>query len=95
MLTLILWLCSEFDTAVLVLHVGLEYISGQQKRQWVFVTDGTLCELQTEVSTISLLAISFCSPCSDDDSTSPINHNLLGSIVSILKLENLVIMVSF
>ncbi|KNA09601.1 hypothetical protein SOVF_152150 isoform A [Spinacia oleracea] len=79
-------LSSEFDTAVLVLHVGLEYISGQQKRQWVFVTDGSLCERQTEVSTISLLAISYCSQCSDDDSISPINNNLVGSIVGFCNL---------
>lgn len=79
-------LSSEFDTAVLVLHVGMEYIAGQQKRQWVFVTDGSLCELQTEESTISLLAISFCSPCTEDDSISPINFNLVGSIVGFCNL---------
>lgn len=79
-------LSSEFDIAVLVLHVGLEYISGQQKRQWVFVTDGSLCELQTEESTTSLLAISFCSPSADDDFISPINYNLVGSIIGFCNL---------
>ncbi|XP_021769649.1 protein BREAST CANCER SUSCEPTIBILITY 2 homolog B-like isoform X1 [Chenopodium quinoa] len=77
-------LSSEFDTAMLVLHVGLEYISGKQKKQWVFVTDGSLCE--TEVSTFSLLAINFCSPCGDDDSLSLVNYNLVGSIIGFCNL---------
>ncbi|KAH9612733.1 hypothetical protein KSS87_006715 [Heliosperma pusillum] len=79
-------LSSEFDTAVFVVYVGLEHVDGPQKKQWVFVTDGSLSELKTDDSTILLLAISFCSPCTDDDSTSPINYNLVGSIVCFCNL---------
>ncbi|KAK9699195.1 hypothetical protein RND81_08G159400 [Saponaria officinalis] len=79
-------LSSEFDTAVLVLHVGQEFVVGPQKKQWVFVTDGSLSELRGDDSTIALLAISFCSPCIDDDSISPINYNLVGSIVCFCNL---------
>ncbi|XP_074302049.1 protein BREAST CANCER SUSCEPTIBILITY 2 homolog B-like isoform X1 [Silene latifolia] len=79
-------LSSEFDTAVFVVHVGLEHVDGLQKKQWVFVTDGSLSELRTDDSTMPLLAISFCSPCTDDDSTSPINYNLVGSIVCFCNL---------
>ncbi|KAJ8426853.1 hypothetical protein Cgig2_006528 [Carnegiea gigantea] len=79
-------LSSEFDTVGLVVHVGPEYIAGQQKKQWAFVTDGSLCHSQTEVSTITILAISFCSPCSENDTISPFNFNLVGSIVGFCNL---------
>ena len=77
------WVNSDFDTAVLVLHVGLEFLSGQHKKQWVFVTDGSVYKLQTEESTVSLMAIIFSTQCTDD-CISPINSNLVGSIVSML-----------
>lgn len=79
-------LSSEFDTVGLVVHVGPEYIAGQQKKQWAFVTDGSLCHSQTEMSTITILAISFCSPCSENDTISPFNFNLVGSIVGFCNL---------
>ncbi|CAO2820162.1 unnamed protein product [Amaranthus hypochondriacus] len=72
---------SEFDTAALVLHVGPELLYGQHKKQWVFVTDGSVSELQTEESEVSLLAIAFSTTCTGDDSISPFNFNLVGSIV--------------
>ncbi|KAL8161901.1 hypothetical protein V2J09_013390, partial [Rumex salicifolius] len=78
---------SEFDTATLVLYVGKEYVTAHQKRQWVFVTDGSTSEPEkNEPYSISLLAISFCSPYSDAYSVSPVNHNLAGSIVGFSNL---------
>ena len=77
---------SEFDTAVLVLHVGPELLFGQHKKQRVFVTDGSVCELQTEESEVSLLAITFSTTCTGDDSISPFNFNLVGNIVSMFSI---------
>ncbi|KAK3032866.1 hypothetical protein RJ639_037043 [Escallonia herrerae] len=72
---------SEFDIAGFVIYVGEVYTAAHQKKQWVFVTDGSLTELHLE-ETNPLLAISFCSPCVDCDSVLPINYNLAGSAVS-------------
>lgn len=64
------------------MHVGGVYISNQQKKQWVFVTDGSIMNgLQSEKLIDSLLAICFCSPLIDHDSFPPINYNLAGSTV--------------
>ncbi|GMH26534.1 hypothetical protein Nepgr_028377 [Nepenthes gracilis] len=79
-------LAREFDTTVLVIHVGQVYITAQQKKQWVFVTDGSISMLQTEEPTAPLLAISFCSPCVEGDSVLPVNYNLVGSIVGFCNL---------
>ncbi|RHN50835.1 putative nucleic acid-binding protein [Medicago truncatula] len=60
---------------------------GQQKKQWVFVTDGSIMKgLQSEKFTDTLLAIFFCSPLIDHDSFPPINHNLAGSTVGFCNL---------
>lgn len=67
-----------------MVHVGDVYEDSQQKKQWVFVTDGSMLELQLEDLSKSLLAISISSPYIDDDSFSPINYNLVGSTVSIM-----------
>ncbi|KAH9736754.1 protein BREAST CANCER SUSCEPTIBILITY 2 [Citrus sinensis] len=75
---------NEFDIAAFVVHVGDVYEDSQQKKQWVFVTDGSMLELQLEDLSKSLLAISISSPYIDDDSFSPINYNLVGSTVSIM-----------
>ncbi|KEH25626.1 breast cancer type 2 susceptibility-like protein [Medicago truncatula] len=59
----------------------------QQKKQWVFVTDGSIMKgLQSEKFTDTLLAIFFCSPLIDHDSFPPINHNLAGSTVGFCNL---------
>ncbi|XP_057983241.1 protein BREAST CANCER SUSCEPTIBILITY 2 homolog B-like [Malania oleifera] len=79
-------LSSEFDIAALVVYVGEVYTVVHQKKQWVFVTDGSVSELQQEEFSSSLLAISFCSPCVDNDSFAPINHNLAGSVVGFCNL---------
>ena len=64
------------------MHVGKAYTSGQQKKQWVFVTDGSIMKgLHSEKFTHTLLAICFCSPLIDHDLFPPINHNLVGSTV--------------
>ncbi|KAK2987308.1 hypothetical protein RJ640_000084 [Escallonia rubra] len=76
---------SEFDIAAFVIYVGEVYTAAHQKKQWVFVTDGSLTELHLE-ETNPLLAISFCSPCVDCDSVLPINYNLAGSTVGFCNL---------
>lgn len=74
---------SEFDIAALVVYVGEVYKAANQKKQWMFVTDGSMSDLHLEkYSSKSLLAISFCSPSIDQDSYAPVNHNLAGSTVS-------------
>lgn len=73
--------CSEFDIAASVVFVGEAYIAAQQKKQWVFVTDGSKSELKSEGLCDSLLAICFSSPCIDNVSNAPINYNLTGSTV--------------
>ncbi|KAI4353653.1 hypothetical protein L6164_002585 [Bauhinia variegata] len=78
-------LSNEFDIAAFVVHVGEPYTSGQQKKQWIFVTDGSVSGLQSEKLN-SLLAISFCSPSIDYDSFPPINYNLAGSTVAFCNL---------
>lgn len=81
-IALSLFLYSEFDIAAYVVHVGEVYTSSQQKKQWVFVTDGSIKHgLQSEKLINSLLAICFCTPSIDYDSFPPINYNLAGSTV--------------
>ncbi|XP_034695014.1 protein BREAST CANCER SUSCEPTIBILITY 2 homolog B-like isoform X1 [Vitis riparia] len=78
-------LSSEFDIAALVVYVGEVYTAAHQKKQWVFVTDGSVSELGSEEASNCLLAISFCSP-SVDDSFVPVNSNLEGSTVGFVNL---------
>ncbi|KAK8561593.1 hypothetical protein V6N13_149242 [Hibiscus sabdariffa] len=78
-------LSSEFDIAAYVVYVGEVYTASHQKKQWVFVTDDSISDLQPGLSN-SLLAISFCSPSVDDDSFAPINSNLVGSMVGFCNL---------
>ncbi|KAE8686923.1 Detected protein of confused Function [Hibiscus syriacus] len=78
-------LSSEFDIAAYVVYVGEVYTASHQKKQWVFVTDDSISDLQSGLSN-SLLAISFCSPSIDDDSFAPINSNLVGSMVGFCNL---------
>lgn len=73
---------SEFDVAAFVVYVGEVHKFGDEKRQWVFVTDGTTTTHDLSLSD-SLLAISFFSPSVDCDSIVPINYNLVGSTVCI------------
>ena len=75
---------SEFDIAALVVYVGEVYTDAHQKKQWVFVTDGSISVSHLEEPSNSLLAISFCSPYIDGDSFAPINNNLIGSTVRTL-----------
>lgn len=73
---------SEFDIAAFVVFVGEVYRAAHLKKQWVFVTDSSIAELQTEEFFNSLLAICLCSPYNDDDSFTPVSCNLAGSTVS-------------
>ncbi|XP_058089399.1 protein BREAST CANCER SUSCEPTIBILITY 2 homolog B-like isoform X2 [Magnolia sinica] len=77
-------LASEFDTAAVIVYVGDVYLSGNQKKQWVFVTDGSESgsELQSEGHSICLLAICFCSSITENDAFTPVDHSILGSTVS-------------
>ncbi|XP_062095002.1 protein BREAST CANCER SUSCEPTIBILITY 2 homolog B [Humulus lupulus] len=79
-------LSSEFDIAAFVVFVGEVYKGGQQMKQWVFVTDSSISELQSEEYSDCLLAICFCSPNIDDDSSVPFNRNLVGSTVGFCNL---------
>ncbi|XP_056170255.1 protein BREAST CANCER SUSCEPTIBILITY 2 homolog B-like isoform X2 [Syzygium oleosum] len=79
-------LSSEFDIAAFVLYVGEVYTTAHQKRQWIFVTDGSKVEMQAGKYDTSLLAISFSFPPIDDDSFVPINYNLAGSTVGFCNL---------
>ncbi|KAF9588565.1 hypothetical protein IFM89_013417 [Coptis chinensis] len=72
---------SEFDIAAVVVHVGEVYTCGHQKRQWVFVTDGSTPVSESKESPNSLLAISFCTPTFDNGSSVPINYALAGSTI--------------
>ncbi|VAH57520.1 unnamed protein product [Triticum turgidum subsp. durum] len=62
-------LASEFDIAGVVLHVGEVYLCSNQKRQWLFLTDGSkfISASQSTEQDDCLLAVSFsCSSASDD-----------------------------
>ncbi|CAI9097234.1 OLC1v1033610C1 [Oldenlandia corymbosa var. corymbosa] len=79
-------LSSEFDIAAYVVYVGDVYTSSRQKKQWVFVADGSPHELHTMEPLESLLAISFCIPSSESDLFAPVNSNLAGSTVGFCNL---------
>ncbi|PON42490.1 Breast cancer type 2 susceptibility protein [Parasponia andersonii] len=79
-------LSSEFDIAAFVVLVGEVYKGAQQMKQWVFVTDRSISDLQSEEFSDCLLAICFCSPYIDDDSSIPFNRNLAGSTVGFCNL---------
>ncbi|KAG0477017.1 hypothetical protein HPP92_013858 [Vanilla planifolia] len=76
-------LASEFDVAAVIVHVGEVFISGFQRKQWMFVTDGSGCNFSslTEDQYNCLLAIRFCLPSFGNDSPSPIGQWLSGTTV--------------
>ncbi|KAL5720910.1 hypothetical protein ACHQM5_013536 [Ranunculus cassubicifolius] len=74
-------LASEFDVAGVIVYVGEVYLSGHQKKQWVFVTDGSIKECSN-----CLLAISFSIPIVENDSFPPVSHTLVGSTVGFFNL---------
>ncbi|KAK4799413.1 hypothetical protein SAY86_024778 [Trapa natans] len=79
-------LSSEFDTAALVLYVGEVFITDHQRKQWIFVTDGSTDDLHVGGLSHSLLAINFCWPYTNDISYVPFNPNLVGSTVGFCNL---------
>ncbi|KAJ4782388.1 Breast cancer type 2 susceptibility protein-like protein [Rhynchospora pubera] len=84
-------LASEFDIAAVVLLVGDVYLSGQQKRQWIFMTDGSgsKSEFGMETGEICkfIVAVSFFSPVTEDDCSSELfSKRLEGSTVGFLNL---------
>lgn len=68
---------SEFDVAVLVVHVGTPYAAGLCKKQWLFVSDGSVEE--NPHKNTALLAISISATI---DAFVPIDKSLEGCIVS-------------
>ncbi|XP_019058392.1 PREDICTED: protein BREAST CANCER SUSCEPTIBILITY 2 homolog B [Tarenaya hassleriana] len=76
-------LSSEFDIVAYIVYVG-EAV--KQKKQWVFVADGSCPHSQSEEISNSLLAISFSSPDMGDVSLPHINYNLVGSTVGFCNL---------
>ncbi|KAH6787036.1 hypothetical protein C2S52_006588 [Perilla frutescens var. hirtella] len=79
-------LSSEFDIAAFVVYVGDVYIQGHQQKQWVFVTDGSTAEFCSEGSPDVLLAINFCLPFFESNSTVPMNSSIAGSVVGFSNL---------
>lgn len=75
---------SEFDIAAVILHVGDVCISGRQKKQWVFVSDGCTWNstLQYQGQLDCLLAISFRSPFTGNDLSALFSHHHEGTVVS-------------
>ncbi|XP_051223047.1 protein BREAST CANCER SUSCEPTIBILITY 2 homolog B isoform X4 [Lolium perenne] len=75
-------LASEFDIAGVVLHVGDVYLCSSQKRQWLFLTDGskfTSAQHSAEQDDC-LLAVSFSCRIAGDDSVF-FSHALAGNTV--------------
>ncbi|KAI3474376.1 hypothetical protein Pfo_029237 [Paulownia fortunei] len=79
-------LSSEFDIAAFVVYVGEVYRQGHQQKQWMFVTDGSTDEFCSKESPDALLAINFCLPCIEFDSSEPVNSNIAGSVVGFVNL---------
>uniref|UniRef100_A0ACD5VKF8 Uncharacterized protein n=1 Tax=Avena sativa TaxID=4498 RepID=A0ACD5VKF8_AVESA len=80
-------LASEFDIAGVVLHVGDVYLCSSQKRQWLFLTDGskfTLAQQSTEQDDC-LLAVSFSCRIAGDDCAF-FSHALSGNTVGFSNL---------
>nr|CAD1839858.1 unnamed protein product [Ananas comosus var. bracteatus] len=81
-------LASEFDVAAVIVHVGEVYLSESQKKQWIFMTDGSgsTSEIQFEEMYNRLLAVSFCSPTTDNDSSAIFTNTLSGTTVGLCNL---------
>ncbi|KAL0338130.1 UNVERIFIED_CONTAM: protein BREAST CANCER SUSCEPTIBILITY 2B [Sesamum angustifolium] len=76
----------EFDIAAFVVYVGEVYRQGHQQKQWVFVTDGSTAGFCSKESLDALLAINFCLPYTEFDSSAPVNSNIAGSVVGFCNL---------
>lgn len=79
-------LSSEFDIAAFVIYVGDVYTDLYQKKQWLFVADGSASESNLGELSNPLLAISFFSPCVGCESVAPVSQHLVGSTVSFCNL---------
>ncbi|XP_062193519.1 protein BREAST CANCER SUSCEPTIBILITY 2 homolog B-like [Phragmites australis] len=79
-------LSSEFDIAGVILYVGNIYLCSNQKRQWLFLTDGSkfISEQKSEERDC-LLAVSFSCPTTGEDSAL-FSYALSGSIVGFSNL---------
>ncbi|CAN6467440.1 unnamed protein product [Victoria cruziana] len=70
---------SEFDIAGVIVYVGELYLSGNHRKQWVFLTDGSISDSRNSPN--SLLAISFSLSTMDAESCAPVHSALTGSTV--------------
>ncbi|RCV24794.1 hypothetical protein SETIT_5G114900v2 [Setaria italica] len=79
-------LSSEFDVAGVILYVGNIYLCDNQKRQWLFLTDGSkfISEQMSEEQDC-LLAVSFSSPTTGEDSAL-FSYTLSGNTVGFSNL---------
>ncbi|KAL0842783.1 hypothetical protein Bca101_016028 [Brassica carinata] len=76
----------EFDIAAYVVYVGNVFTDVEQKKQWVFVTDGSTQHSRSGEISNNLLAIRFSTPSMDDLPTPQISHSLVGSVVGFCNL---------
>ncbi|KAH7434005.1 hypothetical protein KP509_07G096700 [Ceratopteris richardii] len=76
---------SEFDVAILIIHVGKPYACGRHQRQWLFASDGSVEEDDSTESreTTSLLAIEVSAL---NDAYLPVERSLEGCIVGYCNL---------
>ncbi|KAG9439694.1 hypothetical protein H6P81_019859 [Aristolochia fimbriata] len=79
---------SEFDIVAVVVYVGEIFGSGRQKKQWVFLTDGSLTgsDAVSRGFSSSLLAVSFSFPPVYDEMLVPVSSHLEGSTVGFCNL---------
>ncbi|TVU21686.1 hypothetical protein EJB05_31338, partial [Eragrostis curvula] len=79
-------LSSEFDIAGVILYVGNIYLCSNQKRQWLFMTDGSkFISGHKSEDQDCILAISISSPTTGEDSAL-FNYSLDGNIVGFSNL---------
>nr|CAB3476155.1 unnamed protein product [Digitaria exilis] len=79
-------LSSEFDIAGVILHVGNIYLCSNQKKQWLFLTDGSkFLSGQKSEEQDCLLAVNFSSPTTGEDSAF-FSHTLSGNTVGFCNL---------
>nr|CAB3472097.1 unnamed protein product [Digitaria exilis] len=79
-------LSSEFDIAGVILHVGNIYLCSNQKKQWLFLTDGSkFLSGQKSEEEDCLLAVNFSSPTTGEDSAF-FSHTLSGNTVGFCNL---------
>lgn len=78
---------SEFDIAGVILYVGAMHLWSNQKRQWLFLTDGSKFISGQKLEDLDcLLAVSVSSPATGEDSAL-FSSSLSGNIVSAILFD--------